>query len=52
MGIDWLTPKGPSEDGRGDGSLGQKLGWFFGLCLAGLLAVAGAAYFLRSLLFL
>jgi hypothetical protein len=52
MGSDWLSPKGPSEDGKGAGTLSNKLLWFFGLCLAGVMIVSLAAYLLRALLFL
>ncbi|MGK0266776.1 MAG: hypothetical protein ACI82N_001029 [Maricaulis sp.] len=51
MREDFFTPAPPPEpdDTR---PLGQKLAWFFGLCLAGVGAVAIAAYALRTLLFL
>ncbi|WP_417493460.1 hypothetical protein [Maricaulis sp.] len=48
---DLFTPAPPPEAGH-EPSLGRKLLWFFGLCLAGSAAVAITAYALRSLLFL
>ncbi|MEL7129585.1 MAG: hypothetical protein AAGK23_08550 [Pseudomonadota bacterium] len=51
-GDHWLSPQGPSEDGRGEGNLLNKLAWFAGLALASLIAVAATAYVLRGLLFI
>jgi hypothetical protein len=39
-------------DGDGQAPLGRRLAWFAALWLAGLVATAALAYFLRALLFL
>lgn len=49
---DPLKPVGPPADDEKRPPLGRKLLWFAALALAGLLAVAGAAYLLRALLFI
>lgn len=44
------TIEGPPEDGDPKPPLGRSLMWFAGLWVAGLLAVAVAAYGLRALI--
>lgn len=48
----WFDPSPPTEQGDDEKPLSQKLGWFAGLMLAGVIVVAGTAYLLRRLLFL
>lgn len=49
---DPFRPVGPPAEDDAPRPLGKKLIWFALLALAGLLAVAGAAYLLRALLFI
>ncbi len=46
-----FSPEGPPREDEKP-SLRMRIIWFVGLMLAGLIAVAGAAYLLRALLFL
>ena len=49
---DPIEPVGPPADDDDKRPLRAKLGWFALLAVGGLLAVAGASYFLRALLFI
>lgn len=53
---DWFEPVGPALDPPAEDApkptLRARLFWFVVLALAGLAAVAGAAYLLRALLFI
>ncbi len=45
-----LEPVGPGDDDHQP--LVKRLGWFFGIALASMLAVAAIAYALRAVLFI
>jgi len=47
-----FEPVPPPADDEKPGPLGARLFWFMMIALAGVLAVAGAAYLLRALLFI
>ncbi len=49
---DWFEPVSPPAEEEASRPLGARLGWFVLIALAGVLAVAGAAYLLRALLFI
>ncbi len=47
-----FRPSPPPDAQAAERPLWQKLAWFAGLMLAGLMAVAGAAYAMRTILFI
>ncbi len=49
---DLFEPTPPSADDEKPGPLRTRLLWFFVFAAGGLIAVAGAAYLMRALLFL
>ncbi|KDA02964.1 MAG: DUF2474 family protein [Alphaproteobacteria bacterium] len=47
-----FRPTEPLPDDQPEGPLFKRLGWFVGIAIISMLAVAAVAYLLRTLLFL